>query len=183
MVDFVELSVAILPFIFGLIAIALIPSKVKIVERKVRSFAVEAHIVVYLIALIIGMMGLYYFMPLFVETTEGQLLNIINGLFLGAIALGITGLNYRNYSIFLKTDKETDISIDERIPSPVTDDYTEVAPVEPKPEARVQPKKSSVGVKPQLLQCPQCKNTIKITVTKRPLKISCPHCGVEGIIQ
>lgn len=183
MVEIIELSIAILPFIFGLIAIALIPSKAKIVEQKVRSFAVEAHIVVYLIALIIGMIGLYYFMPLFIETTEGQLLNILNGLFLGIIALGITGLNYRNYSIFLKTDKETDIGKDERIPSPVTEDYTEITPVEPITEKREQPRKASITDKPKLLQCPQCGNTIKITVSKRPLKISCPHCGVEGIIQ
>ena len=32
-------------------------------------------------------------------------------------------------------------------------------------------------------KCPKCGNVIKVLSSKRPVKISCPNCGIEGMIQ
>ena len=95
------------------------------------------------------------------------------------------GLNYQNYSIF--SNIESDEGIEDRVgPTEVdTLEVTEVSPLahdaHPILEGRPEPKKTNI--EPELLECPNCGNTITITVTKRPLKIKCPHCGIEGIIQ
>lgn len=33
---------------------------------------------------------------------------------------------------------------------------------------------------PQTFQCPSCSKTFKVSSTKRPLNVKCPHCGVAG---
>ncbi len=51
--------------------------------------------------------------------------------------------------------------------------------VEEKParKARIKPKPEPETL---TIQCPDCGNTLKITVKKRPAKIKCPVCGLEG---
>ena len=171
-INFTELIIAILPFIFGIIAIALVPAKEKILKGDVNSYPVEVLIVVYIIALFILILGFYYFMSIFAEQSKDQLIKIVNGVFLEVIALGIMGLNYRNYSEF--SHLESDIQLAERVEPYEVGEYAgEVSPITTEP----------TQVKPEILECPGCGKTITITVPKRPIKIQCPHCGIEGIIR
>ena len=192
MVDFVNIMIAIIPFVFGLIAIALIPSKEKINNKEVEKFSVEVLIVVYMIALLILILGFYYFMSIFSDTSQAQLVNIFNGVFLEVIALGIMGVNYRNYTLY--SDLKGGIETDSRVSGVATDaDILEVAPVEAVAEADTRDSKittpatmstiiTTAEPKATLLRCPKCGNTISVGASKRPIKIHCPHCGVEGII-
>ena len=59
-----ELIWALIPFIIGIIAIAAIPSKDKIINRQVKKYHVEVLIVVYLIAFFILAIGMYYLISL-----------------------------------------------------------------------------------------------------------------------
>jgi DNA-directed RNA polymerase subunit RPC12/RpoP len=192
MFDIVNFIWAIIPFIFGLVAITLIPSKEKINNKEVEKFSVEVLLVVYMIALLILILGFYYFMSIFSDTSEAQLVNIFNGVFLEVIALGIMGVNYRNYSLF--SDLKGGIETETRVHGLATDaDVLEVAPVEAVAEPEIKDPKISTtttkattitGAEPKsmLLRCPKCGNTISVEASKRPIKIHCPHCGVEGII-
>ena len=192
MVDIVNFIIAIIPFIFGLVAIALIPSKEKITNKEVEKYSVEVLIVVYMIALFILILGFYYFMSIFSDTSQTQLVNIFNGVFLEVIALGIMGTNYRNYTIFSDLKESTDT--DSRVPGLAMEaNGLEVAPVEVLAESDNRDSKISTTTtkaktitaaepKATLLRCPKCGNTISVGVSKRPIKIHCPHCGVEGII-
>lgn len=182
-IDFVELILTIMPFIFGVIALTLIPSKKKISGDQPRNFKVEVLILVYLIALLILMLGLYYFLPAFGDDPGEHLTNIFNGVLMSVVGLGIMVINYKNYSFY--SELHSDENFDDRVPG--TDGYShsediiEVASVEviEKPTKAM----SITRPEPELLECPQCTKTITITATKRPLKIKCPHCGVEGIIR
>jgi hypothetical protein len=180
MVNMINILVAILPFIFGILALALIPGKDKIINKQIKNFSVEIHIVVYLIALIVGIIGLYYFTILFSQSNNDQNLYILNGILLGIIALGITGINYRNYSLFSQIGRE--VGLEERVESPGLEKRLEVAPVLPIIEED-KPRYSEPRKAPELVECPRCGNAISIMVPERPLKISCPYCGVEGVIQ
>ena len=97
-IDISKILLAILPFIFGIIAIALIPSKQKIINKQVKKFRAEILLLVYMIAFFILAMGIYFFMAVFGNGVDNLNLYLFNGLFLGIIGLGIMGLNYRNYS-------------------------------------------------------------------------------------
>ena len=185
--DYLDLILVITPFIFGLIAIALIPGKEKILEGKVKTYRVEVLIVVYIIALIILSIGFFYFMFLFGGTAGNNLLNILNGAFLTIIALGIMGVNHRNHSIF--TEPGANTSIDGRVESsevqPVEVEVAEVATAKTSPAERTRVNAPST-IKPpefQMVGCPQCGNAIKVNVTNRPVKMSCPNCGIEGMVQ
>jgi len=158
--EYLELILVLTPFIFGLIAIALIPGKEKILEGKVQTYRVEVLIVVYIIALFILFIGFYYFMFMFSETTGNNLLNILNGAFLTIIALGIMGVNHRNHSIEVATAK--------------------TSPVD---RTRVQPPSTIKPPEFQMVGCPQCGHAIKVNVANRPVKMSCPNCGIEGMVQ
>ena len=35
----------------------------------------------------------------------------------------------------------------------------------------------------QMVECPQCKSAIKVNVSIRPIRISCPKCGIEGMVE
>ncbi|WP_455391542.1 hypothetical protein [[Eubacterium] cellulosolvens] len=183
LIELGELLWAITPFIIGMIAIAAIPSKDRIINRKVKKYHVEVLIVVYLIAFFILAIGMYYLISVFSSDPENQNINIFNGIFLEIIALGIMALNYRNFSIFSNLDLETDQS--GRVSRDDVIEVTEVSPIdpysEPLPEGAAKYEKEPV--EPELLKCPNCSNTITIMVNKRPLKIQCPHCGIEGIIK
>jgi len=185
--DYLELIETITPFIFGLIAIALIPSKEKILAGKVKTYRVEVLIVVYIIALPILGIGFFNFMFLFGETAGNNLLNILNGAFLSIIALGIMGVNYRNYSVFSEPGAKT--SIDGRIGSsevqPVEVEVAEVATAKTSPvdRTRVQPPSTIKPPEFQMVGCPQCGHAIKVNVANRPVKMSCPNCGIEGMVQ
>lgn len=187
MVDYLDLIWTITPFIFGLIAIALIPGKEKILEGKVKTYRVEILLVVYIIALLILAYGFRDFMFLFVETPDGNLLDILNGMLLTIIALGIMGVNYRNHSIFSKSGAKT--SLEERIDSPemqpVEAEVAEVATerTSPADRNRIQPPLTIQQQEFQMVGCPQCGNAIKVNVTNRPVKMSCPNCGIEGMVQ
>jgi hypothetical protein len=188
MVDTINISViliAIIPFIFGLVALALIPSKDKILSHQVKTYRVEVLIVVYMIALFILMLGFYYFMSIFAEQSSGQTIRIFNGIFLEVVALGIMGLNYQSYSIF--SNLELDKHIDDRIEAHEIGDSvaSEVSPITIEPTISEGRKSEALQTQaePEMLECPGCGNTITITVPKRPIKIQCPHCGVEGIIR
>ncbi len=86
MVDFFELILTILPFIIGLVAIGLIPSKknVKQPEGTEKQPSVEKQVVIYMIGFFIMVLGTYYF----ISSTFGEnvannrLIYIINGLYL-----------------------------------------------------------------------------------------------------
>jgi len=185
--EYLELILVLTPFIFGLIAIALIPGKEKILEGKVQTYRVEVLIVVYIIALFILFIGFYYFMFMFSETTGNNLLNILNGAFLTIIALGIMGVNYRNYSVFFEPGAKT--TIDGQIGSsevqPVEVEVAEVATAKTSPvdRTRVQPPSTIKPPEFQMVGCPQCGHAIKVNVSNRPVKMSCPNCGIEGMVQ
>jgi DNA-directed RNA polymerase subunit RPC12/RpoP len=36
--------------------------------------------------------------------------------------------------------------------------------------------------KGQQFQCPECRRIFIVAMTKRPLHIRCPYCGLEGMI-
>ena len=196
-IDISKILMAILPFIFGIIALALIPSKQKIINKKIKKFRAEILLLVYMIAFFILAMGIYFFMAVFGDGVPNLNLYLFNGLFLGIIGLGIMGLNYRNYSLFSEMNQEGKLD-DSVSVSPATEvatevaevaEVTEVAPLEPEPYyssggklGRV-PEKPKPSVEPETLECPNCNSVITISVPTRPLKIKCPHCGIEGIIR
>ena len=95
MVNFLEIILAILPFIFGIIAIGLIPKRRDEHEKSQpqpsteQSHSVEKQVVIYMIGFFILVLGTYYFISsLFGEDVDNQrLIYIINGLFLGLVHL------------------------------------------------------------------------------------------------
>ncbi len=179
-----NILITILPFIFGLIALALIPGKKKILDGEVKTYRAEVLIVVYMFAFFILAMGFYYFISLFGESPGNLNLYIFNGIFLEIIALGIMGVNYRNYSLF--SEKLGEPSIDERVSISSSDEaheVVEVSPIEQLKEVKPKHKATRIVKEPEMVACPQCGNAIRIMVNERPLKISCPHCGIEGMIQ
>ena len=210
MVDFFELILTILPFIVGLIAVGLIPSKRKNSndqnqpedsENK-KTPSVEKQVVIYMIGFFILVLGTYYFISsMFGEDVENQrMIYIINGLFLGIVGIGIIGVNYRNFSEL--TSSKLKATSDYRVEGPVdvsdtmevaeveaveveSETISSVSPEEVRSELRRREKRSrdKEKDKAQLVECPKCGNVIKVLSTKRPIKISCPKCGIEGMIQ
>ena len=124
--DSMNLIITILPFIFGIIAISLIPSKEKILNKQVKKYSVEVLVLVYIIAFLILVIGFYYFIALFSSTPNNQSMNFVNGIFLEIIALGIMGLNYRNHTIFYELIGESEF--ESRTPGPGQEDVYEVEP-------------------------------------------------------
>jgi hypothetical protein len=182
-IDFTELFLTILPFIVGIIAIGLIPAKKKIIARQITEFKVEILIVVYLLAMFILGLGFYYFVPLFSEDSTNQMVNIVNGIMMAVIGLGIMAVNYHNYSIYsdIKSGGGLESSVEGLTSGPA--EAIEATPVEYIEESTPKQKIQITRPEPELLECPRCSKTITITVSKRPLKIQCPHCGVEGMIR
>jgi len=85
-----------------------------------------------------------------------------------------------------------------RIPMEEEDDYAveavEVVPDGPGgalegPEARPGLEGGGGGKAPgtapttQVIDCPQCSKTFKVTIRSLPAAIKCPHCGVEGELE
>jgi hypothetical protein len=204
MVDIVEIFLSIIPFIFSIGAIALIPSKEKIERGEKTTFKPETHVAVYLIALFPLSMGVYFSMPLFSTGSGNIFIYLINAALLVIIGIGIMGLNYRNYSLFSEKNPTTAVSsgtmIEQRVSGdPVINEnvveaieVNEVEPISYQQESRVegkitrlqtQPKKPLGQAKPQMVECPQCKAAIKVDMSQRPVKLSCPRCGIEGMVQ
>ncbi len=186
MINPVQILTAVFPFIFGLIAIALIPSKEKILNGQIKTYGADRLIAVYLIAFVfILVLGAYYIMSLFGDGSEEQIVNVFNGIFLITIAIGIMAVNSRNYTLFSKLDADGGTGLEAQIARPnlSSEGVLEVTPVEPKEVVDDKTKYRKRTVEPEMVECPRCGNAIKILVTERPLKISCPHCGTEGIIQ
>jgi hypothetical protein len=189
--DFIGLLFYISLFLFGIIAVALIPSKDSIIKKQIKTFSLEKHVSIYIIAFILLLVGFFQLMAFFSEDVENQLIPMINAVFLEAIALGIMGLNYRSYHVFSEISEKDQL----------TDGRVEVAEVEAITDTNYQrtttpisTTKKSVG-KPierntaqtstttQMVECPQCKAAIKVDMSQRPVKISCPRCGIEGLVQ
>jgi hypothetical protein len=200
MVDFIEIFLSIIPFIFSIGAIALIPSKGNIEKGITRTFKPETHVAVYLIALFPLSMGVYFSMPLFATESGNIFIYLINAALLVVIGIGIMGLNYRNYSIFSEKNSTSisGTSIEPRVPGPSGPEkyealeVNEVAPISYHQEPRIDSTKSQTqNKKPiekgksqqQMVECPQCKAAIKVDMSQRPIKISCPRCGIEGMVQ
>lgn len=191
MLDLFELSLAIIPFIFGLIAISLIPGKEKIINNQIKKYGVEKQVVVYMIGFFILAIGTYYFITsIFAEMVENQRwIYILNGLFLGIIGIGIMGVNYRNFSLLSEPRK----GLETRVGGAEVADVVEVAEVaevaevtevsEISPAKTIAKKPPTFKTDTQLVECPRCSNIIKVMSAKRPVKISCPKCGIEGLIQ
>jgi hypothetical protein len=200
MVDFFEIILSIIPFIFSIGAIALIPSKVNIEKGLTRTFKPEIHVAVYLIALFPLSMGVYFSMPLFATESGNIFIYLINAALLVVIGIGIMGLNYRNYSIFSERNSATittpgsDAMIEQRVSGgPILNEVeaievNEVEPITYPQESRIESrrlktqKKKPLGQQ-QMVECPQCKAAIKVDMSQRPVKISCPRCGIEGMVQ
>jgi DNA-directed RNA polymerase subunit RPC12/RpoP len=187
--DIFELILSIIPFVFGLIAIGLVPSKEKILNNEVNKYKVETLMSVYVIALFIGIIGLYYLISIFGDGSLSQYLRVVNGIFLTVIALGIMSINYRNFSIYSEQKESLDIEAGYSPERTAAPELAEVHEVEALDEdhsiydASHKQKKQVKKPEPEQLGCPKCGETITIMVTQRPLKIQCPHCGVEGIIK
>ena len=202
MVDFFELMLTILPFIIGMIAIGLIPSKSSAdqPEGTKKTPSVEKQVVIYMIGFFILVLGTYYFISsVFGEDVENnRLIFIINGMFLGIVGIGIIGVNYRNFSEISEfkdgttSEHRVDVPIDVSDTMEVaeveaveveTDSIRSVSTVEAKSELRKREKQHSGKEEAQLVECPKCGNIINVLSSKRPVKISCPNCGIEGMIQ
>ena len=137
-----------------------------------------------MIALFLGIIGFYYLLALFGNASEENNLQILNGAFLGAIALGIMWLNYRNFSLYSE-QREDPFGAESRYTGQEVAEVAEVEVVHDDiaTETRVQKIDRPTQIEPEKLGCPKCGETITITVTQRPLKIKCPYCGVEGLIR
>ena len=184
MIDSMNLFIAIFPYFFAIIAIALIPSKDKILNKQIKSFGAEKFIAVHMIAFIfVLVIGAYYIMSLFGDGSEDQYLNIFNGIFLITIAIGIMALNSRNYALFSKLEGDTGLKAQIVSPELGSEGAQEVEPVEPLKAIEDKPKYSKRTIEPEIVECPKCGNAIKVLARSRPVKISCPHCGIEGMIQ
>ena len=186
MLEIIELLITIIPFIVGLIGISLIPSKDKIMDNRIKSYKAEKQIVVYMIGFFILILGTYYLIAsLFGEGIEDLgLIYFFNGLFLGIIGIGIIGVTHRNFSIL----SEKGLALEERVEASEVAEIAEVAEIEPDvsevvtSEQRSAPKQIN-DKELQKVECPKCGEIIKVKTLKRPVKISCPNCGIEGIIQ
>jgi predicted RNA-binding Zn-ribbon protein involved in translation (DUF1610 family) len=188
--NLIELLYAIVPFIFGLIAISLIPSKEKIMNNELKSYKLEKQIVVYMIGFFILVLGTYFFVASLFSMgfRDQRLIYFINGLFLGVVGIGILAVNHKNFSLL--TEKAP--ILDGRVEVAEVTEVEEVVEVEPAEHLKAIEKKK-IGTKsttsvetakePQLVECPKCGHIIKIKTDKRPIKISCPSCGVTGMIQ
>jgi len=44
-------------------------------------------------------------------------------------------------------------------------------------------KAESLKTQSQSFQCPNCNKSFKLTETKRPVTVKCPHCGVRGEVK
>ena len=184
MIDLMNLFIAIFPFIFAIIAIALIPSKDKILNEKIKSYGAEKFIAVHMIAFVfVLVMGAYYIMSLFGDGSGDQYLNIFNGIFLITIAIGIMALNSRNYALFSKFEGGSGLEAQIVSPELGSEGAHEVEPVEQKKAIDDKTKYTKRAIEPEIVECPGCGNAIKVLARSRPLKISCPHCGIEGMIQ
>ncbi len=205
MTETIEMIYSTIPFIIGLIAIGIIPSKEKILKLEVTSFGPELHIGIYILAFIPLVMGFYYSMSLFTETIEEHFLDLFNAIFLIVIALGIMGINYRNYSLFSETKISQQTGFlggTDRVELAVGQDMQEVQTIHevqaitPKSNAptrmgtypwqgagaSIQPR-TKPETKIQMVGCPKCGTAIKVDVSVKPVKISCPSCGIEGVVQ
>ena len=176
MTDIIDMIILILPFVFGLIAISLIPGKEKILSKQVTNYRVEVLVVVYMIALLILSFCFYLFVPMFSDSSGIVLLDMFNGGLLSITGLGIMGLNYRNHSLVSKdlTHREERVSLGVEVEAAVVEDNS----VEPELDSVTSTKKDI-----QMVECPQCSKAIKVDASQRPVKISCPHCGIEGMVQ
>ncbi len=178
MTDLLDMIYYILPFIFGLIAISLIPSKEKILNRQVTTFRVEFLVLVYIIALLILSLGFFIILPIFGGSSGITLINIFNGSFLTIVALGLMGLNYRNYSLISKSmngESAFGTGTEERVEVQAAE-VSESFGDEGQRIGQLEPKFQMVG-------CPNCSKAMKVNVSQLPVKISCPNCGIEGMIQ
>jgi len=194
MAEVMEIIYPIIPFIIGLIAIGIIPSKEKILKLEIKNFGPELHIGIYILAFIPLVMGFYYSMSLFTETIEEHFLELFNAIFLIIIALGIMGINYRNYLIFSETNISQQTYSTDRVEMAETQEVQAIIPPSSVSPTRgvTYPKMSSSAdlqsrAKPeptiQRVGCPKCGTAIKVDVSIKPIKISCPNCGIEGMVQ
>ena len=194
MVEVMEIIYPIIPFIIGLIAIGIIPSKEKILKLEIKNFGPELHIGIYILAFIPLVMGFYYSMSLFTEAIEEHILELFNAIFLIIIALGIMGINYRNYSIFSETNISQQTYSTDRVEITEAQEVQAIMPPSSVSQTRtgIYPRQSSsANLQPrpkpeqtiQRVGCPKCGTAIMVDVSVKPIKISCPNCGIEGMVQ
>lgn len=213
MSDLIGILYSIIPFILGLIAIALIPGKEKIQKLEIQNFKPETHILIYILAFIPLVMGFYYSMSIFSVNVGNQLFNLFNAIFLEIVGLGVMGINYRNYSIYSETSTQMGVPIDDRVEATnvsnmqsaapyttqstgvigtqntqpvrsVTHDHHEQTQAQiPAGSVSKVPSTTSPATSNQMVGCPKCGTAIKINTSNRPVKISCPNCGIEGMVQ
>jgi hypothetical protein len=106
MEDILSIITFIVPFIFGILAISLIPSKERISKKEITKFRPEVHIGVYIIAFVLLMIGVIFIISYF---NENKILYLLNAALLEIIAVGTMALNSKNYSLFseIQTESET----------------------------------------------------------------------------
>jgi hypothetical protein len=193
MVDFIEIIYSIFPFIIGLISLTMIPSKEKILKKEIKEFRAEIHIAVYILAFVPLVMGFYYSMSFFGENVENHAGDLLNAVFMEIVALGVMGINYRNYSLYSEPEHESGLA-----------GRVEVAEVQPHQIEPISPRGHSMAsqitqdtaksigkiqsssidrVEYQSVGCPRCGTAIKVRKSSGPVKISCPKCGIEGMVQ
>ncbi len=206
MFDLLDMMIAIFPFILLLIAIGITPSKEKIINGQLKTFKPEIHIGVYILAFFPLLLSVYFLMPLFSESSGNIFYYLTNAIFMISISLGIIGLNYRNYNLFTEKAGSSiypqSISHDPgygsgyeqqyeprvALPIPMSNQQEhghEPINVEPIPpiHSKTKTKAGQAQYTYQYVECPQCGAAIKVNISVRPIKISCPQCGVEGMVQ
>jgi hypothetical protein len=191
MVEVLTIIYSIIPFIIGLITLALIPTKEKIINKEITSFKPEVHILIYILAFIPLVMGFYYSMSFFGDGIANREFTIINAIFLEVIALGIMGLNYRNFSIYSESSpaylgrvESSEVEVVEPVSTTYEVSRTPSKTIStPQQTLNRTPYKTALDKDHQLVGCPSCGSAIKVNMSIRPVKISCPNCGIEGMVQ
>ncbi len=170
----IDMVIYIIPFIIGLVGVALIPKKEILSEGQISSEGAGSRSIAYLIGVLILVWGIYYFFSILINFVDFQqlLILLINGLLLCVIGVGIISINNKSSTPI----SDQSASLEARV---------EVAEVEVAEvsEARIAEVDLQSPAVSSQVACPKCGKVINVHSSKRPVKISCPNCGIEGFIE
>ena len=64
----------------------------------------------------------------------------------------------------------------------VNQDQGQIPAAQPADTSQIPVAEPAVKPKGDEFQCPKCSKVFVVALTKRPLHIRCPYCGLEGMI-
>lgn len=169
-------------FTIGLLGALLLPNRARIIAGE--GYPKKKMAVVYGISTVLLLFGVLMLLPLTASATHVEWIYLFDLSMIFVVSVLLTAENYRRSLL----GREKYRTVPEQTPresAPLSKTlsnipYAKVASLTSKQQTS---SPTSQSLRATLMHCPRCGQTFPLESQERPLRIKCPHCGVEGVVR